>query len=180
MIEEMYIEESKALELSEAEAAHSAAEVMQGISAGDQSTDVPSDHSSRQSWQQATSAPTPTPTSSFNNSAPAISFYNTRPIQRDDLNSFMHLHSSASANDAQANAPHVGGAVSHQYPWMKGINAEHAGDIGVLTHQHDHMSLQAAAFMQGQLNASMKNGVSLTLGLQQPPPHSSYNATSIF
>eukprot|EP00250_Pteridium_aquilinum_P019925 c24627_g1_i1 orf=21-2876(-) len=202
MIEEMYTEESKALELSEQEASN-AVEVMRGMTRTAAEGSTSSDHSSRQSWQQA-AAPAPAPAAIYSNPAES-NLYDTRQ-HRDNFSSFMHFHGSArsaidqhAAADMQVHAEAAASSVQEaaQYSWMKGmqahvqVQAEHAGDIGVLTHsaQHhqqgggtsDHMSMQAAALMQSQLNASssfMKNGVSLTLGLQQPPPHSSYNTSN--
>lgn len=192
MIEEMYIEESKALEMQGEDSSEEAAPNLAGAAAGGdnnggdsmlllqaeeeqqrQQDSAPSEAQAILSWQQYAGAPT--------------HYSNTPSAATNDLNSFIHFHSSSRAND---HPPPLAEPPPHPFSWMKPHEpaaAAHAGDIGILTHTSNHhnmSTMQAAALMQGHGHLSsttsnfMKNGVSLTLGLQQPPPQSSYNSST--
>ncbi|KAH7296240.1 hypothetical protein KP509_26G015100 [Ceratopteris richardii] len=174
MVEEMYLEESKALEMMQGEGDSGTTDRSAAASSYGVDQNIPSRYLNNRS-------------DGHPNVPPSVG----------DLNSFIHFHSTARGHDttSTSTSQHHGELASHNISWMKSqiiTPALPANSIGVLSqthvpdshHDEHHRDFQnATALMQGHAatgssTSFTKHGVSLTLGLQQPPPHSTYNSSA--
>lgn len=176
MVEEMYVEESKALELNEA---GEGAEVL-GSSMGAIADGKSIAAADGKSIADAGQAP-----SSWQATNYAASYINNIARQRDDFNCFT-VHSARAEGSERAELHESAAAAGYgetiqaspQQRQSMASNNTHSDGIALLTQlQPTHMH----GFNTGSI---MKNGVSLTLGLQQSsshthttlqPPQSSYS-----